>query len=46
VQLEEIKRNLAMQLLVGGGNEIREQLVELGAANRAKRAEDALIDKR
>lgn len=32
--------------LVGGGNEIREQLAELGAARRAKRAGDALIDQR
>lgn len=30
--------------LVGGGNEIREQLAELGAARRAKRAGDALIE--
>lgn len=32
--------------LVGGGNEIREQLAGLGAARRAKRAGDALIESR
>lgn len=47
LQLEEIKAksgDAAALCLVGGGNEIREQLAELGAARRARRAEDALID--
>lgn len=48
--MEKQERNLAMQLLcalsVGATGIIREQLAELGAARRAKRAGDALIGRR